>query len=114
MRSYTRAINKKYNKTGSLFQPKTKAKNLNAAETSRDNYPLICFLYIHQNPIRAGLVNKIDEWEYSSFQDYSGKRDGTLCNKTLTRKLLDLPGEVEKFKQFSLQTIPDDYVESLY
>ncbi|PZF73973.1 hypothetical protein DN068_06445 [Taibaiella soli] len=39
--------------------------------------------YIHQNPIRAGLVNRLEDWEYSSFKDYAGLRNGTLCNKEM-------------------------------
>ena len=37
--------------------------------------------YIHQNPLRAGLVSRMDDWVFSSFRDYSRLRNGTLCNK---------------------------------
>lgn len=47
--SYTRAINKKYNRTGSLFQQKTKAKCLLDKD---EHYPRVCFHYIHQNPLK--------------------------------------------------------------
>ncbi len=31
-------------------------------------------LYIHQNPVKHGYVNKIDEWKYSSYKEIiSGK-----------------------------------------
>ena len=32
----------------------------------------------------------MEEWEYSSFADYCGKRNGTLCNRELAVKLLGL------------------------
>lgn len=114
LRSYTRAINKKFGKTGSLFQPKTKAKNLNPSDTDGDKYPLICFLYIYQNPFRAGLIENMGEWKFSSFQDYSGKRKGTLCNKRLAQELLELPKEVKHFNKFSHQTIPEEYVDGIF
>lgn len=114
LRSYTRAINNKYHKTGSLFQPKTKAKNLNPSEIFRDNYPLICFLYIHQNPLRAGLVNNLRDWKFSSYKDYSAKRKGTLCNKELTRELLELPTDNDEFFKLSKKTIPDRYIKNIF
>jgi putative transposase len=30
--------------------------------------------YIHYNPVRAGLVQKPEEWAYSSARDYAGER----------------------------------------
>ncbi len=88
LRSYTRAINKKENLTGSLFQQKTKAKCLNDYR-SKTNYSSICFHYIHQNPLIAGLIEKMEDWEYSSFIDYCNLRKGTLCNKNLAEEIIN-------------------------
>ncbi|MGL4596078.1 MAG: REP-associated tyrosine transposase [Bacteroidia bacterium] len=30
--------------------------------------------YIHQNPVRANLVNQPDQWQYSSAKNYSGQK----------------------------------------
>lgn len=84
--SYTRGINKQNNSTGSLFQQNTKARLL----TKEHFYALNCFHYIHQMPMKEGLVKKMEDWPYSSFNDYCGFRNGTLCNKRLTFTLLDL------------------------
>lgn len=88
--SFTQAINKQQNRTGSLFQQKTKAKCLNEHNNSRNNYITTCFHYIHQNPLSAGIVNKLEAWKYSSFLDYAGLRDGTLCNQQLTFEVCNL------------------------
>ena len=85
--SYTQAINKQNSSTGSLFQQNTKAKPI---VKGSKNYDQICLHYIHQNPLKTKLVEKMEEWEYSSFQDYCGKRNGTLCNKELAVTILDL------------------------
>ena len=63
--SYTKAINRRYNRHGSLFQLHTKAKLI-----EKDDYLLTITAYIHQNPVRAGLVKKLEEWEYSSYREY--------------------------------------------
>lgn len=84
LRSYTRAINIQKNRTGSLFQQKTKAKELideNANITK--SYALICANYIHQNPLKYKLVNDLNDCKFSSYLDYAGLRNGSLCNREL-------------------------------
>jgi len=88
LRSYTRAINKQENRTGSLFQQNTKIKSL---EVDAQDYPLTCFHYIHQNPLKARLVSKMEDWEMSSFRDYLTTNSETLCSKHLAYSLLDVP-----------------------
>ena len=83
--SYSLAINKQENKTGSQFRQKTQAKLLNIEEV---NYPFTCFQYIHQNPLKAGLVERMEDWEYSSFKDYLKIRNGSLCNQDLAKNLI--------------------------
>jgi hypothetical protein len=92
--SYTQAINKQEKRKGSLFSHKAKAKQLNNfgdyKRISEKSYSLICFIYIHQNPIKNGLVEKIDDWEYSSFKEFAGLRNETLINKKLAIEILNL------------------------
>lgn len=85
--SYTQAINKQQNRRGSLFAHNTHAKMLNDA---KNDYLLECFMYIHQNPALAGLVEKIEDWKFSSYSDYIGIREGKLVNKELTLEMLNL------------------------
>jgi len=61
--SYAKAINKSYNRTGSLFQQKFKRK-----EITDDAYFTEIILYIHSNPLKAGLCKNYEEWQYSSYQ----------------------------------------------
>jgi len=91
--SYTQAINKQENRTGSLFQQKTKAKCLNEDIESKNNYAAICFHYIHQNPLNAGIVKKLEDWKYSSFLDYAGLRNGTLCDQKLAYEIINFSRE---------------------
>ncbi len=87
LQTYSKAINKQNNSTGSLFQQNTKAK---AIVKGSNLYDVLCFHYIHQNPLTANLVTKMEDWEYSSFRDYCGHRNGSLCNKELAIKILGL------------------------
>jgi len=86
--SYTKGINVQEGKTGNLFQQKTKAKCL--TEDLNMHYSEVCFHYVHQNPRTAKLVVKMEDWEFSSFKDYTGLRKGTLCNQKIAYDLLNL------------------------
>jgi REP element-mobilizing transposase RayT len=76
--SYTKGLQIQQRFTGSLFQQKTKCKCLD-----KGDYGERVFHYIHQNPVRAGLVKKMEDWEFSSFRDYAALRNGSFCNKAL-------------------------------
>jgi len=88
--NYAQYINKKKGRTGSLFRQKTKAKSL---QDGHKNYGFIAFHYIHQNPLRAGLVQQLEDWYFSSFPDYAGRRNGTICNRELAFDLIGLDKE---------------------
>ncbi len=99
LRSYTRAINKQESRTGSLFQHRTKAICLSDTsgvtpaqfqtnygtiinvDDPDKAYPQSCFNYIHMNPVNAGLSNNPINWEFSSYPDYFGVRNGKLINR---------------------------------
>ncbi len=109
--AYSARYNKKYQKSGSLFRQKTKAKLLERTENGFD-YPYICFQYIHQNPLKAGLVNKMEDWEYSSFRDYAGLRNGTLVNKDIAYKLIDI--DASQFYNDSYAIIADNLTHGIF
>ena len=61
---YTRAINKSLNRTGHLFSGRYKSKLI-----PDDNYLIHLVRYIHLNPVRAGLVDRLEDWEFSSYRE---------------------------------------------
>ncbi|MCF6222403.1 MAG: hypothetical protein L3J34_01615 [Flavobacteriaceae bacterium] len=105
LRSYTRAINKQANRSGSLFREATKAECVNCFKENdlhfiqsnmlinnhlhEKQYPQICFDYIHENPVNANLVKNSIDWEFSSAIDYAGLRNGKLINKKVANKYVD-------------------------
>ncbi len=80
---YTMYFNKKYDRSGALFQGKFKAKHANT-----DNYLKYLFAYIHLNPIKLidknwienGIqdLNKVkdylDNYSFSSYPNYIGEK----------------------------------------
>ena len=116
--SYSQAINKQNNTTGSLFQQKTKAKLLSDdpivhdASTRYDGYMVTCMHYIHQNAWKAGLVTKMEDWLYSSFIDYINNRNDKLCNKELLFSLTDLNSNC--FYKESYNVLPEELLREIF
>jgi len=81
---YTKAVNLHMDFTGSRFQQKTRGKNV-----SEEQYATTAFHYIHQNPIKAGLVQRIEDWPFSSFNEYTGNHPTRLCNRQRAFDLID-------------------------
>ena len=82
--SYSQAINMQNKTTGSLFQQKTKAKILaEKIDDKYESYFVNCLNYLDRNPLQSGIVNNLKEWQYSSYPDYSGSRNGSLCDKKI-------------------------------
>jgi len=71
--SYTHAINKRYTRAGALFQGRFKAIHVD-----QDRYLLHLSRYIHLNPVAAGLVRWPEGWEFSSYPEFIGLRNGIL------------------------------------
>lgn len=62
--SYAKSFNKFNKRKGNLFSQNFKKKEIDSIEYLRS-----VILYIHQNPVKHGYVNKIDEWKYSSYKE---------------------------------------------
>lgn len=98
LRSYTRAVNIQEKRSGSLFREETKAICLNESngiapswyskngvtmmnvEIPEFQYPQVCFNYIHANPVKSGLVDKPEDWEFSSFADIKERKQDGIVN----------------------------------
>jgi putative transposase len=60
--TYTKAFNKAYQRTGSLFEKPFRRKLVN-----NDRYFTALVVYIHRNPQKHGFVTDYRDWLYSSY-----------------------------------------------
>ena len=67
--AYTNYFNLKRKRCGHLFQGRFKAILVEA-----DEYAQELSRYIHLNPVRATIVNRPEEYRWSSYLDYTGER----------------------------------------
>ncbi|PWS32807.1 transposase [Pedobacter paludis] len=73
--SYSKVINLKYERVGSLFQGRYKSKKIDS-----ESYYTRIITYIHQNPVQDNLVAYMGQYKYSSYQAYLS-RSRTLIKK---------------------------------
>jgi hypothetical protein len=65
--SYAYWYNLKYQRTGHVFQDRFKSENI-----EDDRYLLTVVRYVHLNPVKAQIVNKPEEYIWSSCRVYYG------------------------------------------
>lgn len=106
--SYSKYFNKKYNRTGTLFQGKSKAEHLD-----KDVYLRYIYTYIHLNILKliqndwkeVGIkdmekaIDYLNNYKYSSFLDYFGieRPENKILNKD------EFPDYFETIKEFELE-----------
>ena len=71
--AYARAFNKRYNRTGGLFQ-----RPFGRIPVTTDAYFGYLVVYIHQNPQKHGFVADYRDWPWSSYHALAGERPTRL------------------------------------
>lgn len=98
--SYAQYYNKKYERTGHLFQDRYKSENI-----TDEVYLLSVFRYILNNPAKAGIC-KAEEYRWSSYHEY-GNKDGL----TDSGMLCEMIGDRKNFVEFMLQNDETEHID---
>lgn len=108
--SYAAYYNLKYQTSGHLFQDRFRSESV---ESRR--YFMTVIRYIHQNPVKAGIVDHIDGWPWSSYPAYCGQKiypDDLLHSKMVLQMVSEDPTIArEKFKEFNEQNNQDECMD---
>ena len=86
--AYSKAINKAYQRRGSLFQDRFKR-----IEIKDENYLQTLILYIHLNPLNHGMVNDFTNYKHSSFSYLASEKKSFL----MAEEIYKLFGDRENF-----------------
>ncbi len=97
--SYSQAINKQENRTGSLFQ-----KNFQKRKIRNQNQLIWLVYYIHRNPIHHGFQNTMN-YKWSSYNALTSKSKTSL-NRT---EVLEWFNGEEAFLKFHQENIETDH-----
>ena len=86
--AYSKTINKKYSRTGSLFQ-----KHLHRVEINEEKYFRNLTLYIHLNPEKHKIFNDFREYPYSSYKAYISDKPSMIKRDEVFQYF----GDIENF-----------------
>jgi putative transposase len=91
--AYVQAVNQEQGRSGTLFEGRFR-------HVCVDRYEYLIHLcrYIHNNPRKAGLVSKLEDWPYSNYLDWIGLRNRILKDDAFIEQ--HFPGTREAYRQF--------------
>lgn len=102
--AYTLAVNKRYKRTGSLFEKNFKRKVVNS-----ESYFQKLIFYIHNNPVHHHFTDTIIEYPWTSY--------GTILSVKTTKlereRVIEMFGDKENFKFYHSNNQNLDDVEEL-
>ena len=108
--SYAWWYNQKYGRSGHVFQGRFKSECV-----ENDNYLLTVIRYIHNNPVKAKMVQEPEEHRWSSIHDYYGNREYSheLTEPSFVLGVIDQNKEkaIQIFKEFMKRENQDKCLE---
>jgi putative transposase len=75
-RRFVRTINERHQRTGTLWEGRFRSMLVDS-----ENYFLACSRYIELNPVRAGIVDRPDQYQWSSYARNAGGRHDALITE---------------------------------
>lgn len=102
---YAGWYNFKYERTGHLF-----ANRYKSLPVEDDSYFLTLAKYIHRNPVKAGLAEKMQDYRHSSYSDYI-QNDNKTVNIDFLLNILDEDRKlaIKQFVSFSNLKEEEEY-----
>lgn len=103
--SYAQSINKKYDRTGPLFESPFERKLV-----CNERYLMSLIHYCNQNAVHHGFVKNINDWEFSSYHDVLNNNNSIVA----VGEILERFGNKERFKESHKQPLlKEDFKESI-
>lgn len=103
---FARRYNNKYEKIGHVFQDRFKSEVIH-----NDGHLVQVMRYIHNNPVKANMVNKAEEYTWSSYNSYINKKDRLIHSKTKDMIMEIFSGSIEEYKKFHLMDDTEEFLE---
>lgn len=86
--AYAKAFNKKYSRKRNLFMHTFKRKKV-----TNEKYLLKLIHYIHYNPVEADMVEKPEEWKFSSYKAILSQKESLIERE----EVISLFGDINNF-----------------
>lgn len=96
---FARYYNEKEKRVGVVFRNRYRLE-----EIDDEKYLLCCIAYIHNNPVKAGIVNNREDYKYSNYNEFKAKNEYAIeykneSNEENYRKFMDVKeekGDIER------------------
>ncbi len=90
--SYVQAINKRYHRKGTLFGERFQNRHVHS-----DRYQILLCRYIHINPVKDGIVRRLEEWSFSNYHEFIETRQETLYHADFQNRFFDTAADYKAF-----------------
>ncbi len=90
--AYTKAFNKRYKRSGTLFEGP-----FQALQVHTEPYLLNICRYIHANPVLHGVTDDPAMWQFSNYLEWVDQRPGELVDRAFISNYFDSPETYERF-----------------
>lgn len=108
--SYAYYFNQKYHRVGHLFQDRFKSEPI-----GDDRHLLAVIRYIHNNPVKAGLVKKPEQYRWSSYASYlnAHKPEAKMVETEFILSIFanDQKTAIQEFKSFSMENDESEFLD---
>jgi len=104
--SYVYWYNNKYDRSGHLFQERYKSEVV-----ENEGSLLRVLRYVHQNPLKAGIVQEIAGYKWSSYSEYVNKPRIVNTDYVLDRFSTNKNQSIELFKKYTKEKNNDQCLE---
>jgi REP element-mobilizing transposase RayT len=112
--AYTTYFNIKRKRAGHLFQGRYKSIVI-----EKDSYLLELSRYIHLNPVRAGIVQRPEDYNFSSYRSYIVSEEETIVSREviwgmISKKRNKAPARYKSFVESAISEPPPDPFKRVY
>lgn len=99
---YAMYFNKKYKRSGHLFQGR-----FHFSQITTEEYLIHLSRYIHLNPVAAKIVGKPEDYSWSSYKEYLGLEETPWVKKEVVLEFFKKTKTVADYKEFVNSQIPE-------
>ena len=103
--SYSHYYNKVQKRVGYVFRDRYQSQ-----EILNEKQLYNCLVYIHKNPVKAGIVDRIEDYEYSSYREFFSNKE--IINKQSINILFKNDSDYkENFYYIHNQDIRENFID---
>lgn len=105
--AYAIYFNKKYNRVGHLFQNRYDSENIDD-----EKYLFTALRYIHQNPVKAGICDEVENYRWSSDRYYRDTEINTFTDTSILKFInQNLPAAIKEYKRLIKIPVQESFLE---